>query len=70
MARIYTLLKEQTIKKLIIPGTKIEKDHQVDIHIYINDIFIAVIECKSYLESCYLIEHVMTLNYLINLGMI
>jgi hypothetical protein len=40
-------------KELKIPGTEIKKDHQVDIHIYKNDIFIAVIECKSYLDSCY-----------------
>lgn len=40
-------------KELKIPGTSIKKDHQVDIHIYKNDIFIAVIECKAYLDSCY-----------------
>jgi hypothetical protein len=40
-------------KELKIPGTDIKKDHQVDIHIYKNDIFIAVIECKAYLDSCY-----------------
>ena len=43
-------------KKLIVKtndGKKIKKDHQVDIHIYKNGIFIAVIECKSYLDSCY-----------------
>jgi hypothetical protein len=32
------------------------KQHQVDIHIYKNDIFIAVIECKSYLDSCYYVR--------------
>jgi len=43
-------------KKLKIPGTEFKKDHQVDIHIYKDDIFIAVIECKSYLDSCYYIR--------------
>jgi len=43
-------------KELKIPGTEIKKDHQVDIHIYKNDIFIAVIECKAYLDSCYYIR--------------
>lgn len=50
---IYTVKGTDDKKKLIIPGTKIEKDHQVDIHIYKNGIFIAVIECKAYLDSCY-----------------
>lgn len=40
-------------KELKIPGTEIKKDHQVDIHIYKNNIFIAIIECKAYLDSCY-----------------
>tara|TARA_Y100000389_G_C17418350_1_gene495107 strand:+ start:70 stop:759 length:690 start_codon:yes stop_codon:yes gene_type:complete len=53
---IYAVKGTDDKKKLIIPGTKIEKDHQVDIHIYINDIFIAVIECKAYLDSCYYIR--------------
>jgi len=34
----------------------IKKNHQVDIHIYKNDEFIAVIECKSYLDSCYYVR--------------
>lgn len=29
------------------------KEHQVDIHIYKDELFIAVIECKAYLDSCY-----------------
>jgi len=29
------------------------KKHQVDVHIYLNHKFIAVIECKAYLDSCY-----------------
>ncbi len=40
-------------KELKIPETDIKKYHQVDIHIYKNDVFIAVIECKAYLDSCY-----------------
>jgi len=40
-------------KELKIPKTEIKKYHQVDIHIYKNDVFVAVIECKSYLDSCY-----------------
>ena len=31
----------------------INKKHQVDVHVYKNNNFIAVIECKSYLDSCY-----------------
>jgi hypothetical protein len=31
----------------------IKKEHQVDIHIYKDEKFIAVIECKAYLDSCY-----------------
>tara|TARA_B100001094_G_C17996003_1_gene702688 strand:- start:198 stop:878 length:681 start_codon:yes stop_codon:yes gene_type:complete len=53
---IYAVKGTDDKKKLIIPGTKIEKDHQVDIHIYKNDIFIAVLECKAYLDSCYYIR--------------
>ncbi len=40
-------------KTLNIPGTNLTKDHQVDVHVYKNDQFIAVIECKAYLDSCY-----------------
>ena len=43
-------------KDLIIDlpnGTQLRKKHQVDIHIYRNQEFIAVIECKAYLDSCY-----------------
>ena len=40
-------------KKLQIPDTDISKNHQIDIHIYKNNLFYAVIECKSYLDSCY-----------------
>jgi len=34
----------------------IKKDHQVDIHIYKDNQFIAVIECKAYLDSCYYVR--------------
>ena len=34
----------------------IKKDHQVDIHLYKEDQFIAVIECKAYLDSCYYVR--------------
>ena len=34
----------------------IKKDHQVDMHIYKDDKFIAVIECKAYLDSCYYVR--------------
>jgi hypothetical protein len=34
----------------------IKKDHQVDIHIYKNNEFVAVIECKAYLDSCYYVR--------------
>lgn len=34
----------------------IKKHHQVDIHIYKDNIFIAVIECKAYLDSCYYVR--------------
>ena len=30
----------------------IKKKHQIDVHVYLNDNFVAVIECKSYLEHC------------------
>jgi len=37
-------------------GKKLIKQHQVDIHIYLNNTFVAVIECKSYLDSCYYVR--------------
>jgi len=45
-------------KELIIKNNKkiIKKNHQVDIHIYKNNKFIAVIECKAYLDSCYYVR--------------
>lgn len=29
------------------------KLHQVDVHVYVNEVFVMAIECKSYLDSCY-----------------
>ena len=44
-------------KTLILPkNNKISKKHQVDVHVYLKNIFIAVIECKSYLDSCYYVR--------------
>ena len=35
---------------------KIVKQHQVDVHIYLDDVFISVVECKAYLDSCYYVR--------------
>jgi len=43
-------------KVLLSEDKKIKKLHQVDLHIYLNNIFVAVIECKSYLDSCYYVR--------------
>jgi hypothetical protein len=46
-------------KDLIISlpdGKKITKQHQVDVHIYLNKKFVAVIECKAYLDACYYVR--------------
>lgn len=46
-------------KDLIInlpDGKKITKQHQVDVHIYLNGNFVAIIECKAYLDSCYYVR--------------
>lgn len=42
--------------KVTVSNKEITKEHQVDIHIYLDNIFIAVIECKAYLESCYYVR--------------
>jgi hypothetical protein len=34
----------------------VKENHQVDVHIYLNQVFIAVIECKAYLDSCYYVR--------------
>lgn len=46
-------------KDLIInlsDGKNLTKQHQVDVHIYLNGDFVAVIECKAYLDSCYYVR--------------
>jgi hypothetical protein len=35
---------------------KIVKQHQVDVHIYLDDVFISVIECKAYLDVLVMIS--------------
>lgn len=42
--------------KLMVGEKEIKKDHQVDIHIYLDGKFIAVVECKAYLDSCYYVR--------------
>ena len=37
-------------------GKKLTKQHQVDVHIYLDGVFVAVIECKAYLDSCYYVR--------------
>lgn len=44
-------------KKLLkIEGKSFAKEHQVDVHIYLGKEFKCVIECKSYLDSCYYVR--------------
>lgn len=42
--------------KILLGEREIKKDHQVDIHVYLDNKFIAVIECKAYLDSCYYVR--------------
>lgn len=42
--------------KLTIEGRTFIHEHQVDVHIYLNQKFVAVIECKAYLDSCYYVR--------------
>jgi len=55
---VYALKGADDKKELILhhKDKTLKKDHQVDIHIYKNDEFIAVIECKAYLDSCYYVR--------------
>ena len=48
----------QDKKELILNHSDkiIKKYHQVDIHIYKDNVFIAAVECKSYLDSCYYVR--------------
>lgn len=48
--------KDKKDLKIIIKDKEFIKKHQVDIHIYLDEIFIAVIECKAYLDSCYYVR--------------
>jgi hypothetical protein len=41
---------------LTVNGKEITKYHQVDIHVYLDNRFIAIIECKAYLDSCYYVR--------------
>jgi len=43
-------------KELKIPNTEISKQHQVDVHVYLDGKFVAAIECKAYLDSCYYVR--------------
>ena len=55
---VYAIKGINDKKKLVLHHKDkiIHKYHQVDIHIYKEDQFIAVIECKSYLDSCYYVR--------------
>ena len=48
--------KDKKDLKIITKDKEFIKKHQVDIHIYLDEIFIAVIECKAYLDSCYYVR--------------
>lgn len=47
---------DKKILQINTNGKNIKKNHQVDIHIYLDDNFIGVIECKAYLDSCYYVR--------------
>lgn len=42
--------------KITVGDREIVKSHQIDIHVYKNDVFYAVVECKAYLDSCYYVR--------------
>lgn len=48
--------KKDLTTPLFHNGKQIIKQHQVDVHIYLNGAFVAVIECKAYLDSCYYVR--------------
>ncbi len=54
--KAYKGVNDKKNLSFIYNNKNICKEHQVDIHIYKDDIFIAVIECKSYLDSCYYVR--------------
>lgn len=49
---INLVAKKGMFDKKTIEINEIKKDHQIDIHIYYNDKFVAVVECKAYLDHC------------------
>lgn len=55
LGKNFYAVKGDTDKKLLqVPETpNISHQHQVDVHIYRNNQFVAVIECKAYLDKCY-----------------
>lgn len=53
MEKIDLQAKKGTSDMKMLKVNGIQKKHQVDIHIYLNSEFIAVIECKNYLDKCF-----------------
>jgi hypothetical protein len=53
---IVAKLGRTDMKLLTIPGTDISKEHQVDVHVYVNQRLTAVVECKAYLDKCYYVR--------------
>ena len=48
--------KDKKVLSIERDGAELTKAHQVDVHIYKEDRFVAVIECKAYLDSCYYVR--------------
>ena len=48
--------KDKKVLSIERDGTTLTKAHQVDVHVYKGDRFVAVIECKAYLDSCYYVR--------------
>jgi len=46
----------EKLLRLHYDNKELIKKHQVDVHIYLDDKFIAVIECKAYLDHCYYVR--------------
>ena len=55
IGRNFHAIKGDLDKKLLaIPDAPhISHQHQVDVHVYLDDRFVAAIECKAYLDKCY-----------------
>jgi hypothetical protein len=47
---------KKKLKRLNKNNREVSKLHQVDVHVYKDEKFIACIECKSYLDSCFYIR--------------